>query len=140
MTNSVAKDIADLLRAATGPEPSGGGDFSDVFPTTWGKTTKGKELGKQTLIEDSPGASSQFGYIYENPAFMMTTRGETGEVSEDVWTRAKAIFNFLVNRTRPVINGTEYVYIVSLAPLQQIGPDDKGRFLCMAKFTTTRDT
>lgn len=134
--SSVAKDIADLLRATAG---DGGGDFTNVFPSSWGEEADG-EIEEQTLIEDTQGGPSDFDWIYENPVFQMTVRGKSEEEPEATWIRAKAIYNFIINLTRPVINGTEYVYFKSFAPLQQIGLDDKGRALCMAKFSTTRDT
>lgn len=136
MTNSVAKDMADLLRETAG---NGGGDFTSVFPSKWGKDTDG-EIEAQTLIEDMAGGPSDFDWIYEHPVFQMTVRGTSKETPEQVWVTAKAIYNFIINLTRPEINGTEYVYFKSFAPLQQIGLDDKGRALCMAKFSTTRDT
>jgi len=130
--NSVSQDIVDFLTAglvAQGP----------YFPVEWGKVSADKEVEQQTIIEDSTGLKSLKDEEYENPFFSIAVRGKGNETSEQVWIRAVAIHDFLITAIPATINGTLYKYFTPMAPLQQMGRDDQGRFMVFAKYFTYRD-
>ena len=130
--NSVSQDIVDFLTAGL----VGQGPY---YPVEWGKADAGKEVEQQTIIEDSTGLKSMKDEEYENPFFSITVRGKGNETSEDVWIRAVAIHDFLITAIPATINATLYKYFTPVAPLQQMGRDEQGRFMVFAKYFTYRD-
>ena len=130
--NSVTKDIKDLLtanQAASGP----------FFADQWGKGANNEILSKQTIVESTPGGSSEIDESYEQLFFSLTFRGDETETNSALWDRAILVHNFLTQTGPFTINSTLYKYASIMAPLQALGRDDKGHPMAFVKYFTYRD-
>lgn len=130
--SSVARDVVKYL---TDNLPANG----PYYPDEWGKDADGY-IDKQIMIADGVGELSDIPQYYERPMFTVNFRGDKDENSKTAYDNALVVHDFLVNTNRVTINGIDYSYFDTFAPLQQLERDDESRWILFARYLTLRNT
>jgi len=131
---AVTEDIRFLLDAN-----ALGVSGTDLFSYEWGSSIDGKEIDKQVLVVDSDSITSDLKETYEQPTFIIYTRGNPGESAKVVHDKARPIFDFLRAQPTQAINGVDYLEFEPIGGLLPLGRDDNKRFVYSMNFYTFRD-
>ena len=125
--NPVYIDIVNLLIDASFPE-------SELFGGEWGSPYK------QILVLGSGGPASDLQEVYEVADFQILVRGSISDSDSAVYTRAKAVFNYLNSAGSSIcIDDTNYQGFIQTSNLSPLGRDDNGCFIYSMNFRTYRN-
>jgi len=128
-TNAIHFDIATLLNDNTF-----GVLGTDLFGGEWGIG-----FDAQTLVLDGVGTPSDLKEVYEQPSVQILVRGEKNQAKHIVYTRIKAISDFLVTLSESVtINTTEYKGFEPSSSIGPLGKDANERHSYSVNFSTYR--
>ena len=128
-TNAIYVDIATLLN------DNGFGTIgTDLFGGEWGIG-----VDAQTLVLDGVGIPSDLKEVYEQPSVQILVRGEKNQAAHLVYSKAKAISDFLVTLSESVtINTTEYKGFEPSSNIAPLGKDANERHSYSMNFSTFR--
>lgn len=127
--NAVHFDVATLLN------DNGLGQLgTDLFGGEWAINTD-----KQTLVLDGIGVPSELKELFEQPGVQIIVRGDKNEPAKNVYSTAKAIYDFLIMLSESVIiNSVEYKGFEPSSNVAPLGKDANERHSYSMNFTTYR--
>jgi len=129
MIGPIYADVMELLAT------NGFGSIGvDIYGGEWG------EPDGQILCLDGAGTSSDLPGTYEMPSVQILVRGSKRQADIEVYTRAKAVSNFLLSQSDcTVANGTSYKGFEEGSNLAPIGKDNNERFIYTSNFYSWRN-
>ena len=131
---AVCEDIRFLL-----DQNSFGVSGTDLFSFEWGSNVEGDEIDSQILILDADDIETPLKELYENPTFTILVRGSKVESGKTVHDRARAVYEFMIQRPSETIDGTDYLQFEPITGLVPIGRDENDRHVYTMTFYTYRD-
>ena len=128
--NAIHYDIATLLN-----DNALGVLGADLFGGEWAQN-----IDAQTLVRDGVGTPSDLKEVYEQPSVQILVRGEKLEAAHIVYSKAKAISDFLLSQSECVtINTTVYKGFEQGSNIAALGKDESERHAYAMNFSTYRN-
>ena len=98
------------------------------------------DVDAQTIVLDGVGFPSDLKEVFEQPSVQILVRGEKGGAAHLVYTKAKAISDFLLSQSECVtINATVYKGFEQGSNIAALGKDEDQRHIYSSNFYTYRN-